>query len=138
MGIGFNSEGVSLESIALSSKNYVTTNKGIYNIELKENNDFKNLSNNSKEIENNPFKSEIVLFRRNIDSDTKASYLFVIISSEEIHKEKSEKVLEEAITIANKNNLKLVIYDIYKIRNSYEEYMNNIDDVKIDENGKKI
>ena len=40
--------------------------------------------------------------------------------------------------IANKNNLKLVIYDIYKIRKSYEEYMNNIDDVKIDENGKKI
>ena len=138
MGIGFNSEGVPLESIALSSKNYVTTNKGIYNIELKENNDFKNLSNNSKEIENNPFKSEIVLFRRNIDSDTKASYLFVIISSEEIHKEKSEKVLEEAITIANKNNLKLVIYDIYKIKKSYEEYINNKDDVKIDENGKKI
>ena len=79
-----------------------------------------------------------MLFRRNIDSDTKASYLFVIISSEEIHKEKSEKVLEEAIMIANKNNLKLVIYDIYKIRKSYEEYMNNIDDVKIDENGKKI
>ena len=111
---------------------------GIYNIELKENNDFKNLSNNSKEIENNPFKSEIVLFRRNIDSDTKASYLFVIISSEKIHKEQSEKALEEAIMIANKNNLKLVIYDIYKIKKSYEEYMNNKDDVKIDENGKKI
>ena len=138
MGIGFNSEGVSLESIALSSKNYITTNKGIYNIELNENNDFKNLSNNSKEIENHPFKSEVVLFRRNIDSDTKASYLFVIISSDEMYKEQSEKVLEEAIMIANKNNLKLVIYDIYKIRKSYEECMNNIDDVKIDENGKKI
>ena len=138
MGIGFNSEGVSLESIALSSKNYITTNKGIYNIELNENNDFKNLSNNSKEIENNPFKSEIVLFRRNIDSDTKASYLFVIISSEEIHKEKSEKVLEEAIMIANKNNLKLVVYDIYKIKKSYEEYMDNKNDMEINETEKKL
>lgn len=138
MGIGFNSDGVPLESIALSSKNYITTNKGIYNIELNENNDFKNLSNNTKEIEISPFKSEIVLFRRNIDSDTKASYLFVIVSSDESRKEQSEKALEEAIMIANKNNLKLVIYDIYKIKKSYEEYINNKDDVKIDENGKKI
>ena len=125
MGIGFNRQGLNEESIALSSKNYVTTNMGINNLEIYENNDFKELSSNSEEIENHPYKSEIVLFRRNIDSDTKAGYLFVCVSSEEEYEKKSQQILEKAVEISNKNNLKLVIYDIYKIKKSYEEYMSN-------------
>ena len=38
---------------------------------------------------------------------------------------KSQQILEKAVEISNKNNLKLVIYDIYKIKKSYEEYMSN-------------
>ena len=98
---------------------------GINNLEIYENNDFKELSSNSEEIENHPYKSEIVLFRRNIDSDTKAGYLFVCVSSEEEYEKKSQQILEKAVEISNKNNLKLVIYDIYKIKKSYEEYMSN-------------
>ena len=123
MGIGFNKEGLSLESIALSSKDYITSNKGLNNLSIDPDSEFECLSNSSIDIESSNYKSELILFRRGIDSDTKASYLFVIVSSLKSDVKESEKILEKAIEISKKNNLKLVVYDIYKIRKSYEEYL---------------
>ena len=120
MGIGFNKEGLSLESIALSSKDYITSNKGLNNLSIDPDSEFECLSNSSEDIESSNYKSELILFRRGIDSDTKASYLFVIVSSLKSDVKESEKILEKAIEISKKNNLKLVVYDIYKIRKSYE------------------
>ena len=79
------------------------------------------MSSTYSELEKNDGKSEIILFRRNMDYDTKASYLFLTIDSSQ--REKSEFYLKKASEMAEKNRMKLVVYDLYKIRNSYVTYL---------------
>ena len=118
VGIGFNSENLTPEAIAISSNSYKTTNKGLNNLEYNENKDFEELSSPFQELEN-ASKSEIVLQRRGIDFDTKASYIFAIIDSSD--KEKTEKIMEELKTLQEKEKLKAVIYDKYLISQSLQE-----------------
>lgn len=121
MGVGFNEEGLCPEAIALSSSIYLTTNMGLNNLEYSENDEFDLMSSTYSELEKNDGKSEIILFRRNMDYDTKASYLFLTIDSSQ--REKSEFYLKKASEMAEKNRMKLVVYDLYKIRNSYVTYL---------------
>ena len=84
IGIGFNKEGLTPEAIALSSSSYLTTNMGLNNIEYNENKEFDRMSAPYEELKENDGKSEVVMFRRNMDYDTKASYIFCTIDSKQI------------------------------------------------------
>ena len=121
MGIGFNQEGLNPEAIVLSSKNYLTTNKGLNHLEYCQKNEFDLMSSNYYELIENDGKSEVVLFRRNIDYDTKASYIFLTIDTSNLTK--CEEVIKDARELASKSKMKLVIYDLKKIVSSYENYL---------------
>lgn len=131
IGVGFNSETLAPEAIVLSSNSYLTTNKGLNNLEYNKDYEFEFTKSSYNDLKNNDGKSEIVLFRKNIDFETKASYVFVSFDSQN---KKSYELLEKARILSNKNNLKLVIYDLRKIHESYNQYLNNN---KLDNNGVK-
>lgn len=119
IGIGFNKEGLTPEAIALSSSSYLTTNMGLNNIEYNENKEFDRMSAPYEELKENDGKSEVVMFRRNMDYDTKASYIFCTIDSSD--EKKSKEILERCRELNKSSKLKLVVYDLYKIRKSYED-----------------
>lgn len=119
IGIGFNSESIVPESIILSSTTYLTTNKGLNNFEYDETKEFELMSSCYDELIENDGKSEIVMFRRNIDFDTKAAYVFVAFDSQ--YSKHYKETIEKGRKMAQKNNMKLVIYDMAKIRESYEQ-----------------
>lgn len=138
MGIGFNNEGLTPEAIALSSQIYLTTNKGLNNIEYNQSEEFNLMNSTYSELVSNDGKSEVVLFRRNLDYDTKANYVFLTIDS--TNEEKSKETIQIAKDLALKNNMKLVVYDLYKIRKSYEKYLkakNSVESSNIFTQGKK-
>lgn len=124
IGIGFNKLSLNEEAIVLSSDIYVTTNKGLNNLEYNQKKEFDIMGSTYKELISNDGKSEVVLFRRGLNYDTKANYIFLTIDSTQI--EKSKEYINYAETIARKNNLNLVIYDLFKIRKSYNHYLTTI------------
>lgn len=123
MGIGFNSDNIVPEAIVLSSPNYLTTNRGLNNLEYNNTNEFNLTSAPYQELIKNDGKSEIILSRRGDGFDTKASYVFLTIDSS--NSTMSEELITKAKQLADKSNLKLVIYDLYKIKKSYEEELNH-------------
>lgn len=137
MGIGFNRDGLTTEAIALSSDVYLTTNKGLNNLEYNPSEEFNLMSSTYAELVSNDGESEVVLFRRNMDYDTKASYVFLTIDSSQ--EEKSKETMKLAKELADKNNMKLVVYDLYKIRKSYAKHLElttNIENTNIASQGK--
>ncbi len=125
-GVGFNSKTLSPEAIIISSSSYKTTNKGLNNIEYNEMKEFEEMSASLKDLEN-ATKSEVVLARRGIDFDTKASYIFAVIDSS--NKEATKKIMNEIKDLQQKEGLKAVVYDKYQIKQSLEK---NIISKKID------
>ena len=119
IGIGFNKETLSPEAIAISSNSYKTTNKGLNNLEYDENNEFQEMSAPFQELLKSNRNSEIVMHRRGMDFDTKASYIYVQIDSS--NEKQTKEIMEQAKNTSEKENLKLVVYDIHKIRESYEQ-----------------
>lgn len=119
IGIGFNKEGLTPEAIALSSPSYLTTNMGLNNIEYDENKEFDRMSAPYEELKENDGNSEIVMFRRNMEYDTKASYIFCTIDSS--NEKRSKEMIEKCKELSKSSKLKIVVYDLYKIRKSYEE-----------------
>ena len=90
-------------------------------MEYCQKNEFDLMSSNYYELIENDGKSEVVLFRRNIDYDTKASYIFLTIDTSNLTK--CEEVIKDARELASKSKMKLVIYDLKKIVSSYENYL---------------
>ena len=132
-GIGFNAEGLDPESIAISSPSYVTTNKGLNNLTYDESTEFTKLSAPFADLANELCDSEVVLHRRGVESDTKASYVFVAVDKD---RKDADELIEKARKLAKENGLKLVIYDLKKIRESkkkYDELMES-DSKDVDEN----
>ncbi len=121
MGVGFNNKNLLPESIAISSSKYLTTNKGLNNLEHSRENEFSLMSCTYPELLENDGKSEIVLFRRNMECDTRASYLFLTVDSSNL--EKYERYVNEAKEKTQGNDMKVVIFDLYKIRKSYNTYL---------------
>ena len=119
IGIGFNKETLTPEAIAVSSNSYKTTNKGINNLEYNEENEFKEMSAPFSELLNANGKSEIVMHRRMMDFDTKASYVFATIDSS--NSKQTNEIMKQIEQIRKKEGLKVVIYDVYKIRKSLEQ-----------------
>ena len=119
VGVGFNEETLTTDAIAISSNSYKTTNKGINNLEYNEENEFEEMSSTFSELIKSKGRSEIVMHRRGMDFDTKASYIFATIDSS--NKEQAAKIMDEIEQIRKKEGLKVVIYDKYKIKESMEK-----------------
>ncbi len=118
VGIGFDRNSLSPENIAISSPQYLTTNMGLNNIEVKDEYIFTLLSAPVSELEKSN-KTEVVLFRKGIDTVTKASYVFAIISG--LNYDRDLQALNEARRLAEENNLKLVVFNLPEIKKSLEE-----------------
>lgn len=106
------------EAIALSSNSYKTTNKGINNLEYNEEYEFEEMSSPYSELISKK-DSEIVIHRRGIDFDTKASYIFAKINSS--NSKQTNEIMEQIEQVRKNEGLKAVIYDTYKIRESLEK-----------------
>lgn len=119
IGIGFNKETLSSEAIAISSNSYKTTNKGLNNLEYDEENEFKEMSSPFSELLKAKGQSEVVMHRRGMDFDTKASYIFATIDSS--NSKQTNEIMKQIEQIREKEGLKVVIYDVYKIRESLEQ-----------------
>ena len=119
VGVGFNEETLTTDAIAISSNSYKTTNKGLNNLEYNEENEFEEMSSTFLELIKSKGRSEIVMHRRGMDFDTKASYIFATINSS--NKEQTVGIMNEIEQIRKKEGLKVVIYDKYKIRESMEK-----------------
>ena len=119
VGVGFNEETLTTDAIAISSNSYKTTNKGLNNLEYNEENEFEEMSSTFSELIKSKGQSEIVMHRRGMDFDTKASYIFATIDSS--NKEQTAGIMNEIEQIRKKEGLKVVIYDKYKIRESMEK-----------------
>ena len=119
VGVGFNEETLTTDAIAISSNSYKTTNKGLNNLEYNEENEFEEMSSTFSELIKSKGRSEIVMHRRGMDFDTKASYIFATINSS--NKKETAKIMNEIEQIRKKEGLKVVIYDKYKIRESMEK-----------------
>lgn len=131
IGIGFNKETLTPEAIAISSSSYKTTNMGLNNLEYNEKYEFKEMSSPFSELLNTNGQSEIVMHRRGMDFDTKASYIFVKINSSD--PKQTDKIMKEVEQIREKEGLKVVIYDTYKIEESLEQ--NKVNQYKQEERG---
>ena len=118
-GVGFNEETLTTDAIAISSNSYKTTNKGLNNLEYNEENEFEEMSSTFSELIKSKGRSEIVMHRRGMDFDTKASYIFATINSS--NKKETAKIMNEIEQIRKKEGLKVVIYDKYKIKESMEK-----------------
>lgn len=136
IGIGFNSEGILPEAIALSSSSYLKTNRGLNNIEYNQSKEFSIMSACYNELIENDGKSEVVLFRRNIDYDTKASYVFVAFNSKS--NKNYQELIDKGRKLAKENNMKLVLYDLVKIKESYNMYIQNHNEIKYEESTEEI
>lgn len=119
IGVGFNEETLTTDAIAISSNSYKTTNKGLNNLEYNEENEFEEMSSTFSELIKSKGRSEIVMHRRGMDFDTKASYIFATINSS--NKKETAKIMDEIEQIRKKEGLKVVIYDKYKIKESMEK-----------------
>ena len=119
IGIGFNKETLTSEAIAVSSNSYKTTNKGLNNLEYNEENEFKEMSSPFSELLKARGQSEIVMHRRGMEFDTKASYIFARIDSS--NSKQTNEIMKQIEQIREKESLKVVIYDVYKIRESLEQ-----------------
>ena len=119
VGVGFNEETLTTDAIAISSNSYKTTNKGLNNLEYNEENEFEEMSSTFSELIKSKGRSEIVMHRRGMDFDTKASYIFATINSS--NKKQTAKIMDEVEQIRKKEGLKVVIYDKYKIKESMEK-----------------
>lgn len=122
VGIGFDKNGLPSENIIISSPNYLTTNKGINNIEVDDNSIFRQLSTPLSELEKS-VRSELVLHRKNIESETKSSYVFVVLAGEK----QDQNILNQAKQIAEENNIKLIIFNLIELKKSYQEKYNKFE-----------
>lgn len=59
------------------------------------------------------------MHRRGMDFDTKASYIFARIDSS--NSKQTKEIMKQIEQIREKEGLKVVIYDLYKIRESLEK-----------------
>ena len=119
VGVGFNEETLTTDAIAISSNSYKTTNKGLNNLEYDEENEFEEMSSTFSELIKSRGQSEVVMHRRGIDFDTKASYIFATINSS--NKKQTAGIMNEIEQTRKKEGLKVVIYDKYKIKESMEK-----------------
>ena len=122
IGVGFDSGSLSVDNIALSSNTYITTNKGLDNIEILPSKRFNVLSSPWSELSKYP-KTELILFRDKNGCQLRAVYVFVALDGKNIKKDK--ELLERAQKYAFGNRLPLRIFRLDLLKKSYEEQLRN-------------
>ena len=122
IGMGFDSNSLSPDNIAISSNVYLTTNKGLDNLEILPSKRFNLLSSPLKELSQNK-KTELVLYRNINGKEVKCHYVFVIVNG--IDNKKDEELIEKGRQYAKDNNLPLQIFRLKELRKSYIEQINN-------------
>lgn len=127
VGVGFDNTSISPKNIICSSPVYQTTNMGIDNIEINPEYRFDELSAPLSELESKP-QTEIVMFRKNKEIKTNPAYVFAIINGFDARRD--EQTIEKARQYAEKNHIKLIIFNNKKLRLSYEEQNKAQDDTK--------
>ena len=118
IGVGFNSSSISPENIIISSNQYQTTNMGVDSLEISREDQFREKSAPLSELVTSQ-KTEVVMYRSKNNIDTKAAYVFAIISGTNLQRD--EEMILKAREYAEKNNIKLVVFNQLKLRQSYEE-----------------
>lgn len=119
IGIGFDKATITEEDIMLSSNQYLTTNMGLNNLEVSEVDEFKMMSASLEELREARL-SEVVLSRKNVNSEIKAAYLIITITGNKIT---DEKIKNQAEKFLNEYPLKLIVLDLPKIKESYQQYL---------------
>lgn len=114
MGIGFDQKGIDIENILFSSTKYMTTNKGLNNIELDDSE--LNSASQPLNVMENSSRNEILMERNKENNSVKPSYIYVALSG----KKNDNEVLEKAKKFAHENKLPLIIFDVEKLNKSYE------------------
>lgn len=126
IGIGFDETTLSPENIAISSPSYKTTNMGVDNLEIPIEYEFQELSAPLSELEQaNRGESEVVLFRKGVETFTKAAYVFVGVRTTTEPKDIAK--IEEAKKLAEENNLKLIVFNVGKILKSMKNLEQDIE-----------
>lgn len=120
VGVGFDRTSISPENIIISSSGYQTTNMGVNNLEVEPNDHFANFSAPLSELVASR-RTELFMYRRHNEMKTNAAYVFAIINGYD--EEKDRQTIEQAREYAEKNNIKLIVFNNYKIRKSYEEML---------------
>lgn len=120
VGVGFDNQTISPENIIISSPFYQTTNMGVDNLEVEPEVRFRSFSAPLSELKKSK-KTELVLYRKKGETKTEAAYVFAIING--YSKDQDRATIEAAQEYADKNNIKLIIFNNKKIRQSYEEYL---------------
>lgn len=119
IGIGLNGETLNPEAIAMSSNEYKTTNRGLNNVQYSEQYEFEEMSAPFQELKQSGKRSEIVMHRRGMDFDTKASYILVAIDSS--NAQQTEEIMAQVEEIRKKEGLKVVILDVFKIKETKKQ-----------------
>lgn len=120
IGVGFDKTSISPDNIIISSKYYQTTNMGVDNLEVEPANRFNSFSSSLTELKKSS-KTELVMYRKNGDIKTNAAYVFAIINGR--NAEKDKETIMQAKEYAEKNNIKLIVFNNMKIKKSYNEFL---------------
>ncbi len=133
VGVGFDKNGIRPENIIISSSSYQTTNMGVDNLEVSPEYRFMAFSAPLEELSKFS-RTEIVMYRDNNGITTDASYVFAVINGYDEAKDK--ETLDSAREYAVKNNIKMVVFNIKKLKQSYEAMFQAEENVEEVEKGK--
>ena len=118
IGVGFDSNSIDPRNIIISSNQYQTTNMGVSNLEINREDWFRETSAPLSELMNARL-TEVVMYRSKDNIDTKAAYVFASISGTDSRKD--EEIITKAREFAEKNHIKLIVFNRLKLKQSYEE-----------------
>ena len=120
VGIGFDQKSVPSENIVISSRSYLTTNKGLQNIEIP--GGFIDKCSSTLQEMLQESANEVLMLRKGPNASTKSAYVYVALCEETDEKaiQKNKTNMEKARQLAKKNNLPLIVFDIPKLKQSYQ------------------
>lgn len=117
IGIGFDRGSLSEDNIVLSANTYITTNKGLANLEILSSKRFRVLSSPLGELSEHK-ETELILYRDINGKTLKTAYIFAIVTGKNI--EEDNKLIEKAEGYAFINGLPFKVFRVDELRKSYE------------------
>lgn len=120
VGVGFDQTSIHPSNIIISSGFYQTTNMGVDNLEVNPEYRFKSLSSPLSEL-SKASKTEIVMYRERDGITTDAAYVFAIVNG--LDEKKDRETILKAKEYAEKNQIKLVVFNILKLRKSQAQML---------------
>ena len=117
VGVGFDRTSVDSSNIVISSSMYQTTNMGVSELEVLPEFRFKSFSAPLAEL-CNADRTEIVMYREKDGIKTEAAYVFAVVNG--FDEVKDRETILRAKEYAEKNQVKLVVFNTKKLKQSYE------------------